>query len=79
MEKKNKYNKGGDIVRFEPQRMHLLNYDHVFRDSFQKVGCLTFYDKLQGYNMEVDANTRIGPLEFLVSEEIIVAATEMPT
>jgi hypothetical protein len=82
-----RYNKGGEVCRFEPQGMDLINSDPMYRTSFQQVGCLTFCERLQGYNTEVakqfslnfDGNkTNIGPLEFLVSEKTIVAATEMP-
>jgi hypothetical protein len=47
LDKKNKKtNKGGEIVRFEPQDMKLLDSNPLFREYFQRVVCLTFYEKL---------------------------------
>jgi ATP-dependent RNA circularization protein (DNA/RNA ligase family) len=46
--------KGGDIVRFEPQDLRLVNADPTIRVSFEQVGCIRFCEKLQGYNMQVE-------------------------
>jgi hypothetical protein len=76
--------KGGEIVRFEPHDMQLLNSNPIFRESFQRVGCLTFCEKLQGGHMEVakqfsmkfdGVKTRVGPLEFQVIEKTVATTT----
>jgi hypothetical protein len=46
-------NKEGEIVRLESQGLQQLESDPTFRESFQRVGCLYFCEKLQGYHMEV--------------------------
>jgi hypothetical protein len=51
---KKKVHKGGDIVRFKPQGLQLLDLNIVFKESFQAVGCLTFCEKIQGGHMEVE-------------------------
>jgi hypothetical protein len=72
VEQKKRYNKGEDILKFEPQGLQLLNSDPAFRKSFQQVRCLTFCGKMEGYNVEVEkqfslnfdgVKTKIGPLE----------------
>jgi len=50
---KKKVYKGDDIVRFEPQGLQLLDSNPIFRESFRAVGCLTFFENLQGGHMEV--------------------------
>jgi hypothetical protein len=45
---KKKVHKGGNIVRFEPQGLQLLDSNLVFRESFQEIGCLTFCEKATG-------------------------------
>jgi hypothetical protein len=56
----------------------------VIREYFEKAGCIRFCEKLQGGHMEVKKQfslnydglkTRVGPLEIMVSENTIVAAT----
>jgi hypothetical protein len=85
--KKKKSNKGGEIVRLEPQGLQLLDSDPTFRETFQRVGCLTFCERLQGHHMEVakefslnfdGVKTKIGPLEFQVSEDTIATTTGIP-
>jgi hypothetical protein len=84
---KKKIYKGGDIVRFEPQGLQLLDSNPIFREYFQTVGCLTFCENLQGGHMEVakqfsmnfdGVKTRVGSLEFQVTEQTIATTTEMP-
>jgi ATP-dependent RNA circularization protein (DNA/RNA ligase family) len=50
-EGKRRTTKGGDIVRFEPQDLRLVNADPTIRISFEQVGCIIFCEKLHGYNM----------------------------
>jgi hypothetical protein len=87
-EKKKKYNKGGNIVRFEPQGLQLINSDPTIRASFEQARCVRFCEKLQGYNMQVTkefslnfngVDTKIGDLQFQVTEESISTATEIPS
>jgi hypothetical protein len=84
---KKKIYKGGDIVRFEPQGLQLLDSNPIFREYFQIVGCLTFCENLQGGHMEVakqfsmnfdGVKTRVGSLEFQVTEKTIATTTEIP-
>ena len=41
-QEKNKYNKGGSVLRCEPQSLKLVNFDPPFRVSFEQVGCMRF-------------------------------------
>jgi hypothetical protein len=68
--------KGGEIVRSEPHDMQLVNSDPFFRECFQRVGCITFCEKLQKGHMEVakefalnfdGVKTKVGSLEFQVT------------
>jgi hypothetical protein len=52
-ERRRKNVKGGDIVRFEPQGLNLVNTDPTIRESFEQVGCIRFCVKIQGYNIQV--------------------------
>jgi hypothetical protein len=42
-----KTHKGGGIVRIEPYDMQLLDSDPLIREAFQRVGCITFCQKMQ--------------------------------
>jgi hypothetical protein len=73
---KNKVHKVGDIVRFEPQGLKLLDSKTIFIESFQVIGYLTFYEKIQGRHMEVakkfslnsdGVKTKVGSLEIQVN------------
>jgi hypothetical protein len=84
---KKKYNKGGSVLRCEPQTLELVNSDPAFRVSFEQVGCIRFCEKIQGYNAQVTkefslnfngVQSRIVDFTFQVSEETVVAATEIP-
>jgi hypothetical protein len=46
--------KGGDIVRFEPQDLRLVNADPTIRFYFEQVGCIGFCEKIQGYSMYME-------------------------
>jgi hypothetical protein len=48
-----KIDKGGDIVRFEPHDMQLINFEPFFKEDFQRVGCLNFFQKIQRGHLEV--------------------------
>jgi hypothetical protein len=48
-----KTHKGGEIVRTEPYDMQLLNSEPLFKESFQRVGCLNFCQKMQRGHPEV--------------------------
>jgi hypothetical protein len=82
-----KAHKGGDIVRTEPYDMHILDSEPLIRESFQRVGCINFCQKMQRGNPEVarefaiifnGTKTKLGALEFEVSELSISVATEIP-
>jgi hypothetical protein len=78
--------KGGDIVRDEPQDMQLINSQPFFKESFQWVGCLDFFEKMQRRHHEVakqfalnfsGEKTKVGVLEFEVSDQSIFLATKI--
>ena len=84
---KKKY-KGGNVFRYEPQGMTLVNSDPAYKVSFEHVGCMRFYEKVQEYNLYLTkhfdlnfngVNTTIAGITFPVSEETISVATEIPT
>jgi hypothetical protein len=85
-QEKKKY-KGGNVLRYEPQEMTLVNSDPAYRVSFEQAGCMRFCERIQGYNVQLTkeftlnfngVNTIIAGVTFPVSEETISAATEIP-
>lgn len=48
-----KSNKGGEIVRYEPQGMKNFESYSTFVEVFKGAGCLKFFQKLQGHHIEV--------------------------
>jgi hypothetical protein len=42
--------RSGEILRFEPQGLNLVNEEPKIRASFEQVGCIRFFEKLHGYN-----------------------------
>jgi hypothetical protein len=84
---KNKSHKGGTVVRTEPADMHLFEAEPMVREVFQRVGCLSFCQNMQRGHPEVarqfashfdGLKTKVGDLEFEVSEASISAATGIP-
>jgi hypothetical protein len=82
-----KVHKGGEIVRVEPHDMQLINSEPFFKEAFQRVGCLIFCEKMQRGHPEVakqfalnfsGTKTKVGALEFEVSEKSISIATKIP-
>jgi hypothetical protein len=82
-----KVHKGGEIVRVEPHDLQLINSDPLFKESFQRVGCLAFCEKMQRGHPEVakqfalnfnGVKTKVGTLEFEVTEQSIATTTEIP-
>jgi hypothetical protein len=45
--------KGGAIICTEPQDLVLFEDDPTFRASFERVGCMNFCQKIQGFNQQV--------------------------
>jgi hypothetical protein len=85
--KSKKAHKGGNIVRTEPVDMHLFYIEAMEREAFQRVGCLSFYKNMQRGHPEVEKEfslhfdgrkTKVGDLEFEVTEASISAATGIP-
>jgi hypothetical protein len=67
--------------------MQLLDSDPLIREAFQRVGCINFCQKMQRGHPEVarefalnfdGTKTKVGILEFEVSERSISVATEIP-
>jgi hypothetical protein len=82
-----KTHKGGKVVRTEPVDMHLFDTEPMAREVFQRVGCLSFCQNMQRGHPEVTRQfalhfdgrrTKVGDLEFEVTEASISAATGIP-
>jgi hypothetical protein len=82
-----KTHKGGKVVRTEPVDMHLFDTEPMEREVFQRVGCLSFCQNMQRGHPEVTKQfashfdgrrTKVGDLEFEVTEASISAATGIP-
>jgi hypothetical protein len=82
-----KSHKGGSIVRSEPSEIHLFDVEPMVREVFQRVGCLSFCQKMQRGHPEVERQfalhfdgikTKAKNLEFEVSEASIAATTGIP-
>jgi hypothetical protein len=67
--------------------MHLFDTEPMEREVFQRVGCLSFYQNMQRGHPEVERHfslhfdgrkTKVGDLEFEVTEASISAATGIP-
>jgi hypothetical protein len=63
--------RSGSLVIFEPTYTSLIEKDINHIDSFKHLGCWMFFQKPQGYHLEVsrdfvqnyqDGKTKIGPL-----------------
>jgi hypothetical protein len=85
--KQRKAHKGGGIVRKWPYDMQHFYYEPLMREVFQRVGCINFCQKMQRGHPEVarefalnfdGTKTKVGILEFEVSEFSISTATEIP-
>jgi hypothetical protein len=83
-----KVHKGGDIVRTKPYDMQLFFEEPLIREVFQRVGCINFCQKMQRGHPEVakeftlnfdGTKTKVGILEFEVSERTISTTTEIPS
>jgi ATP-dependent RNA circularization protein (DNA/RNA ligase family) len=73
-------------VRFEPRSLNLVNAYPTIKMSFEQDGCMSFCEKVQGYNVQLtkqfDLNfkgvsTTIARIIFPVSEDTISTATEI--
>jgi hypothetical protein len=82
-----KAHKGGKIVRTEPVDMRLFDTNPIAREAFQRVGCLSFCQNMQRGHLEVakefalhydGRKTKVGDLEFEVTEASISTATGIP-
>ena len=82
-----KAHKGGVILRNKPYDMHLFDAKPLIREFFQRVGCLSFCQKMQRGHPEVarefslnfdGTKTKIGTLGLEISKVTIAAATEIP-
>jgi hypothetical protein len=82
-----KTHKGGDIARTQPYDMQLLNSKPLFMEAFQRIGCINFYQNMQREYPKVakefsfnfnGTKTKVGMLEFDVSEHSISVAIEIP-
>jgi hypothetical protein len=46
------------MLRYEPQSLNLVNSDPAFKMSFEQAGCISFCEKIQGYNMQLIKGVR---------------------
>jgi hypothetical protein len=79
--------KGGIVVKTEPSYMHLFDEEPMVKEVFQRVGCLSFFQNMQRGHPEVarkftlhfdGLKTKVGDLEFEVSETSIAKTTRIP-
>jgi hypothetical protein len=79
--------RSGKVVRFEPHDLNLINVDPTIRVSFEQTICIRFYEKIQGYNVELTKKfslnfTRVGAtiarITFQVTKETMSVVTEIP-
>lgn len=82
-----KAHKSGKIVRTEPVDMCLFDTEPMAREMFRRAGCLSFCQNMQRGHSKVvkqfalnfdGKKTRVGDLEFEVTEASILAATGIP-
>jgi hypothetical protein len=77
----------GSVVRFEPTNTTMIekNSNHV--DSFKRMGCWRFCDKIEGHHLEVSRDfvknyksgkTNVGPLEIHLTMDLIAEVNEIP-
>jgi hypothetical protein len=84
---KNNSHKGGSVVSTEPSEMHLFDAEPMVREVFRRVGCLSFFQNMQRGHPKVarkfalhfdGIKTKVGDLEFEVSEASIAVSTWIP-
>jgi hypothetical protein len=79
--------RSGSLYRFEPSDTSLIeqNPDHV--NSFKRMGCWRYCQKLEGHHLEVsrdflknysEGKTKVGPLEINLNVDMVIEATEIP-
>ena len=82
-----KTHKGGKVVRKELMDMYLFDTEPMAREAFQRVGCLSLCQNMQRGHPEVARHfalqfdgrkTKVGDLDFEVTEASISAATGTP-
>jgi hypothetical protein len=80
--------RSGRVMKSEPQDLELINEDLIIRASFEKFGCMRFYERIKGYNVNLveqftlnftGVSMTIVGITFRVIEETFSAATEIPS
>lgn len=77
------------MVHFEPKILEMINASLTIQATFEQIGCIVFYEKIQiyGYHFQLASifsltckgnQVKIGNLDFIVSEELISQATGIP-
>ena len=68
--------KGRAIIRTKPQDLVLFEDEPTFRASFERVGCMSFCQRIQGFHQQVTKDfalhfdgtkTKVGDLELFVT------------
>ena len=82
-----KMHKGGAILHFKPHDIITINVNPTIIMDFEQVGCIIFCEKIQGYHLQLTkefasgfdgVQAKVGSLNFPVSTQPIVEATEIP-
>jgi hypothetical protein len=79
--------RSGSMVRFEPTDTTLIEQNPNHVDSFKRMGCWRFCQKIEGHHLEVsrdfvqnykEGKTQVGPLEIQLTTNLIAEVTEIP-
>jgi hypothetical protein len=72
------------LYRFEPSYMSLIEQNLDYIDSFKRMGCWRYCQKLEGHHLEFsrdflknysEGKTKLGPLEINLNVDMIIEAT----
>jgi hypothetical protein len=86
---KKRYNKGGQVSRYEPTQVREIMASPFTKKSFEDVGCLGFCERIQEvcFNAKLTSlfatnfkkdKTTIAGIEFTISTDSIIVATGIP-
>ena len=84
MATRRKTNKGGHCHRYRPMDMNFLNEDLTAMEVFRRTGCLQFYQRLQGFHLQVSKDfatsftgktSKVRMLNLTVTPETISSTT----
>ena len=79
--------RSGSLYRFNPIGISLTEQNPNHLDAFKCLGCLRFFQKLDGHHLEVnreflknyrEGKTQFGPMEINLTVDLIAKVTEIP-